>query len=187
MNRHVNYLISGVARRYRLVWLAWFLSAAWVLWALAAFVVASTGGLPSVGAFKAAYLAMSAIAGTLLLGWLASRLTYRDPRWLATQIERHLPSLKERLITAVQVQETKGFFEKSLIDETIHHARSNDWSRTVPDGRVFVAWISQFMLLACAAWAIFQCLGRENSSGNSSILPLVGSSPRCNRSFFSAS
>ena len=173
MNRHVNYLISGVARRYRLVWLAWFLSAAWVLWALAAIVVASTGGLPNVGGFKAAYLAMSAIAGTLLLGWLASRLTYRDPRWLATQIERHLPSLKERLITAVQVQETQGFFEKSLIDETIHHARSNDWSRTVPDGRVLMAWMSQFMLLACAAWAIFQCLGTENSSGNSSIISLL--------------
>ncbi len=173
MNRHVNYLISGVARRYRLVWLAWFLSAAWVLWALAAIVVASTGGLPSVGAFKAAYLAMSAIAGTLLLGWLASRWTYRDPRWLATQIERHLPSLKERLITAVQVQETQGFFEKSLIDETIHHARSNDWSRTVPDGRVLMAWISQFMLLACAAWTILQCLGTENKSGNSSIISLL--------------
>ena len=173
MNRHVNYLISGVARRYRLVWLAWFLSAAWVLWALAAIVVASTGGLPSVGGFKAAYLAMSAIAGTLLLGWLASRWTYRDPRWLATQIERHLPSLKERLITAVQVQETQGFFEKSLIDETIHHARSNDWSRTVPDGRVLMAWISQFMLLACAAWTILQCLGTENKSGNSSIISLL--------------
>ena len=173
MNRHVNYLISGVARRYRLVWLGWFLSAAWVLWALAAVVFASTGGLLKLDGFKTAYLALSAIAGTLLLGWLASRWTYRDPRWLATQIERHLPSLKERLITAVQVQETKGFFEKSLIDETIHHARSNDWSRTVPNGRVLMAWISQFLLLACAAWTILQCLGRENTLGNSSIISLL--------------
>ena len=173
MNRHVDYLISGVARRYRMVWLAWFLSAAWVGWALAAIVFAiffaSASNIPKLSGLQSTCLVLSGLAATVLLGWAACRFTYRNPRWLASRVESYFPTLKERLITAVQVSDSKGFFEKSLVDETIRHARSNDWSKTVSGGRMMMAWACQFMLLGCTAWTIAQCLRGSSDPSNSSI------------------
>ncbi len=79
-------------------------------------------------------------ACVLVLGlgaWFVSRVGYRNRRWLAQRIEAKFPTLKQRLITAVEVSNdgTSRYLRKSLSDETLLHAYVYDWKKSFPGDR----------------------------------------------------
>jgi len=100
------------------------------------------------------WLWIVSIAGAICL-WIVNRLSYRQPLQIATQIEEKFPDLKQRLLTAVEpnLKDSSPFLRRQLIDETIQHARSNDWGIAVPSSRMLGAWCVQTLclLLPCGA------------------------------------
>ena len=126
MDPQIAYLLSCVAKRFRSVQFARLMAAVWLLTTVAAIVMMQLGSLPTLG-----MVSLFVAAGVIALVWLASKLAYRDERWIATKIEEKFPTLKQRLVTAIQPEQpsTSRFLKKSLIDETIDHSRANDWQQ----------------------------------------------------------
>ena len=91
----------------------------------------------------------SFIASGVAIAWLISRAAFRDRRWLAAQVERCHPSLKQRLITAVSSsrEESSSFLRKSLTQETLLHAYIHDWNEVVSKRSMRLAWGAQFVAL----------------------------------------
>ena len=174
MNSNLSYLVDSVARRYRFVQWAWVLTAAWVV--LAAFWILGslTSEFPKWSSWQQALVGALLVLATLAGTWLLSKRRYQDRRWVACQIEAAFPSLKERLITAIQLKQVDGFFEKSLIDDTIRHARTHDWSKAIPTGRILLAWSCQFLSLSLAGLVIARVWNEAESPTASSIASPLG-------------
>ncbi len=147
MDPQIAYLLASVANRFHKVRFAQLLAIGWILVAVLAVVLSQFGALPKLSIWL-----FFGLLGTIACVWFGSTWSYRDTRWIANSIEKKFPSLKQRLITAIQPAQssTSSFLRRSLVDETIGHSRSNDWRQTVANGSIVGAWISQFVALALA-------------------------------------
>ena len=73
-----------------------------------------------------------------LAAWILCRLSFRNPRAVATRIEDQFPSLQQRLLTALgQQDDTLGYLQQRVIKEARDHSRSNRWIETVPTSHMF--------------------------------------------------
>ncbi len=165
--------VTGRVQRYRF---AWNLTLFWILATLVVVGLLLNGELPKADA-RGAWFGIFAIGAVALVAtaWLISRRQVGDRRSIASKIESKFPSLQQRLLTAVGFppNESLGYLRRSLVDETIHHARANDWLQTIPTKSMFAAWLSNAVsfgccLLACAT--MLMALGDPESSPLQSML-----------------
>jgi hypothetical protein len=147
MDPQIAYLLSSVSNRFRRLRFAQLLTVGWIFVAVAALCLAQTNALP-----KFSSSALLVVLGGVVGLWLVCKLTYRDSRWIANRIETQFPNLKQRLVTAIQPMQasTSKYLRKALVEETIQHARSNDWQQTVATRSLVGAWTVQYMAMALA-------------------------------------
>lgn len=169
MNHDLSYFVDSVARRYRNVQWAWILTICWVVFAAAWIVGSMTDDFSEWLSWQRGLLGLSVLPATVLGTWLLSKRSYRDPRWVASKIEATFPALQERLITAIQLKQVDGFFERSLIEDTVRHARAHNWSKAIPACRVWLAWICQWLSLGLACFVLTRVWNEANSPANSSV------------------
>ena len=160
MDPQIAYLLSTVSNRFRRLRFARLLTAGWILVAVVALCLAQSNALPK---FSRSILLV--VLGGVVGLWLACKLAYRDLRWIANRIEMQFPTLKQRLVTAIQPMQasTSRYLRKALVDETIEHARSNDWQQTVATRSLVGAWAVQYMAMALA---LFTCFSVYSYSAN---------------------
>lgn len=163
MDPHIAYLLSCVSHRFRRLRFAKLLSAGWLLVAVAAIILAQSNALPKFGGS----ILLIVLGGVVGL-WLACKLAYRDSRWIANRIEMQFPSLKQRLVTAIQPMQasTSGYLRKALVDETIQHARANDWQQTVATRSLLGAWTVQYLAMALALITCFSVYSTERKDSS---------------------
>ncbi len=149
MDLQIQTRLYHVANRFRLVRMGWLLAAFWICLALL-FWVRGQSNQTALSWLGYAWLASPLCVGLL---WLVTRVGYRDPKWVACQVESHFPDLKQRLITVTSpaTESDSKFLRKSLVRETVQHARNHDWQTTVSTGRLLGAWFAQ---LACLFLAL---------------------------------
>ena len=159
MDPQIAFLLSTVASRFQKVKFAQWLALGWLLVAASAVVLSQYDALPKLSVLHFLGV-LCVIAGV----WLGSKLAYRDRRWIANSIEEKFPSLKQRLVTAIQPiqSSTSIFLRRSLVDETISHSRSHDWRQTVATSSIVGAWMSQFAALTLAAVTGFYVYSSES-------------------------
>ena len=173
MNNNLSFLVDSVARRYRFLQWVWALTIAWCVLAAVWMIGTATGEFSRLLSWQQAIVGFGVVAITMVGTWLLSRRRYQDRRWVASQIEAAFPSLQERLITAIQLKQTDGFFEKSLIDDTVRHARAHDWSKVIPAGRVLLAWTCQFLSLTFAILVVGRVWEGTDVASSSSVPSLT--------------
>ena len=159
MDPQIAFLLSTVAGRFQKVKFAQWLALGWLLVAASAVVLSQYDCLP-----KLSVLHFLGVLCAIACVWLGSKLAYRDRRWIANSIEEKFPSLKQRLVTAIQPAQssTSIFLRRSLVDETISHSRSHDWRQTVATSSIVGAWMSQFAALTLAAVTGFYVYSNES-------------------------
>ena len=160
MDPQIAYLLSCVANRFRTVHFAKLLAVCWLIIAVAAIGLSQLGTLPQLNGWY--FLATIGVIASL---WLGCKFLYRDRRWIANRIEEQFPSLKQRLITAIQTEQlsTSSYLSRALVNETINHSRTNDWRQTISTGSMRGAWISQFLAFALASVTGFFVYSNEGS------------------------
>ncbi len=96
---------------------------------------------------QAAVILLMASVACFLVAAVIARLSFRNPRRVATQIENQFPNLKQRLLTALSQRENDsqlGYLQQRVIKEARDHSRSHRWTDVVPAGRLFVSRLSGF-------------------------------------------
>ena len=178
-DRYLLHLLSRVAGRYRRARLAWLLTGVWLGLSVIVGVLAYLGMLPFIQNWfynkRAIQWIVLAVCVGLGLVWILTRLAFRDYRWIAARIEDRYPSLKQRLITLSQPGQPGEslYLRRSLIKETIHHGRVNDWTKAVSSSRMFVAWLFQFAALAFASTVAIAAFTKPDAMGLANVSPLV--------------
>ena len=116
MDPQIVYLLSCVADRFRRLRFAWLLTIGWLMVSVAVIMLGQFGTLPKLRVWY-----FVAMAATIIALWLGCKAAYRDRRWIANSIEKAFPSLKQRLVTAVQPAQasTSSFLSRALVEETI--------------------------------------------------------------------
>ncbi|HRZ36912.1 MAG TPA: hypothetical protein P5534_11170 [Candidatus Paceibacterota bacterium] len=154
-DRYLQMRLRPLARRQRALRLRSRLALCWLATALIA--VTLTFLLRSKGVSATSILPILALAGLASGLWLARRHRRAPADWhaLALAIETRHPDLDGRLLTAVEQQTPPeigpGFLQRRLVDETIRHSRTHDWTEAIPRSRVVTAGAANllaFVLLA---------------------------------------
>ena len=123
-------------------------------WWIAALIAlfAAFLGLSLIGAAKngevaglqSALVLGSCSAAALVFAYFAIGESFRDPREVATKVEEHFPTLKQRLLTAISVGQEPGqqmgFLQRRVIKEASDHSRTHRWTDAVPKAQ---AWCSR--------------------------------------------
>ncbi|MCU0721825.1 MAG: hypothetical protein MUC83_19090, partial [Pirellula sp.] len=148
MDLQIQNSLYHVANRFRLVRMGWLLAAFWLCLAVL-FLLRMQSNQASLSWLGYAWMASPVFIAIL---WLVSRIGFRDPKWVASQVESRFPDLKQRLITVASpaTESDSKFLRKSLVRETVQHARSHDWQATVSTGRLLGAWFIQLVCLFLA-------------------------------------
>ena len=148
MDLQIQNSLYHVANRFRLVRMGWLLTAFWLCLAVL-FLLRMQSNQATFNWLGYAWLASPIFISIL---WLVTRIGYRDPKWVASQIESRFPDLKQRLITVASpaTESDSKFLRKSLVRETVQHARSHDWQATVSTGRLLGVWFMQLVCLFLA-------------------------------------
>lgn len=159
MDPQIAYLLSCVANRFRTVHFAKLLAVCWLIIAVAAIGLSQLGTLPQLNGWY-----FLAAIGVIACLWVGCKFSYRDRRWIANRIEEQFPSLKQRLVTAIQTEQlsTSSYLSRALVDETINHSRTNDWRQTITTRSMRGAWISQFLAFALASVTGFFVYSNES-------------------------
>ena len=126
MDPQIAYLLSCVANRFRTVHFAKLLAVVWLIVAFAAIGLSQLGMLPQLSGWY--FLVTIGVVACL---WLGCKLAYRDRRWIANRIEEQFPSLKQRLVTAIQPDQPSksSYLSRSLVDETISQTTANSLAK----------------------------------------------------------
>jgi hypothetical protein len=103
-----------------------------------------------------AVAAMSLVVVAALHFWSRRAGSYL---WLAHKIEKRHPDLDTRLLAALEQHPDKakglGFLQQMVIDQSVMHARRNQWAEIIPSGRLALLTAANWMLfLTFAALAI---------------------------------
>ncbi len=90
-----------------------------------------------------ALVLLGVVAGVAIIAALLCRLSYRDPRDVAKQIEEKFPTLDQRLLTALSQKDNElGYLQQRVIKEARDHSRTHRWADTVPSGKVIWSRLS---------------------------------------------
>ncbi|TVP99274.1 MAG: hypothetical protein EA381_10290 [Planctomycetaceae bacterium] len=101
--------------------------------------------------------AASLILAGVAVGWLIViqivRRSFRCEREVASLIERHFPTLQQRLLTAVELanepaESRGGYLRRRVFDEAHDHSLTHRWTDAVPGTQV---WLSRLMGLIAIA------------------------------------
>ncbi|HWA10870.1 MAG TPA: hypothetical protein VG838_15630 [Opitutaceae bacterium] len=158
MEKFLKSRLQPVIRRQQWQAVNWRLAAAW---AAVAFVA---------GAFLlwhrqtgwASPLTMPILAAVGLVAamMVIARQFERRPdyREIAQKIEQRHPELKGLLLTAVQQDlpegASPGYLQYRVLQEAMERSRASDWRRIVPAGRLWLATLTQFAMLALLLLAL---------------------------------
>ncbi|MFO0381037.1 MAG: hypothetical protein ACK506_05000 [Pirellula sp.] len=161
MDLQIQNSLYHVANRFRLVRMGWLLATFWLCLAVL-FLLRIQSNQASLNWLGYAWIASPVFIAIL---WLVSRIGYRDPKWVASQVESRFPDLKQRLITVASpaTESDSKFLRKSLVRETVQHARSHDWQATVSTGRLLGAWFIQLVCLFLALSASVYSSSQRNA------------------------
>jgi hypothetical protein len=142
-------VLDRVGTRARTARLWTGLAACWAALALVGGVLVLIAGASRP--LAAALVSMAVVAG--LGWWLVTRLTVRDPRWVARRIEAKNPDLSALLLAAVEQEPTPdgrlGFLQTSVVERALAHSRAHDWDEAIPARRLNATRIAHGVALAC--------------------------------------
>ncbi|MCO6457750.1 MAG: hypothetical protein J5I93_20795, partial [Pirellulaceae bacterium] len=154
MDHRIERQLRGVAARFRSVRLWTSLGMVWL--------GAATVGLlllwlrTEQPALAAARWWMPALGAAVVGGLLAARAlaSFRNPQWLAAQVEACYPGLQQRLLTAVSLRPPAAggsytYLQQNVVRETLNHAWKYPWVKTVPGRRVAAAHLLHLLGLMC--------------------------------------
>ncbi len=169
MDPRLETILSAVRSRFQRHQFAWNLT---ILWGLAALVLLGMRFVLEAWRVEKGLgvgLVAAVMVGTFSLAWVLTQVRSKDIRWVAGRIEERYPNLKQRLLTAVGMEPTGsiGFLRRNLLDETLHHARAFDWSKTVSSKAMTLAWMSQCITFACCLLAAGWMLSALKKGGPS--------------------
>ena len=104
------------------------------------------------GSNVATGLLAAVLIGTVLAAIIA-RLSFRNLRSVAGQIEAKFPSLDHRLLTALSQHDHElGYLQQRVVKEARDHSRFHNWAETVPRSRLLGSQLSGLAAaLFCAA------------------------------------
>lgn len=122
-------------------------------WQLAALVamVAALIGIAMLRYTESSYWSGYELAASLLIGTIIlfivvaviARVSFRNPRQVASQIERRFPSLDQRLLTALSQTDADGrklgYLQQRVVAEARNHSRSHRWIDVVPPGKLLLS------------------------------------------------
>ena len=176
MDLQIQNSLYHVANRFRLVRMGWLLAAFWLCLAVL-FLLRRQSDYLALNWLGYAWIASPVFVAVL---WVISRIGYRDPKWVASQVESRFPDLKQRLITAATpaTESDSKFLRKSLVRETVLHSRTHDWQATVSTGRLLGAWCLQLVCLFIALSAsVYSSSQRQSSTDTQRIEQLIAPNP----------
>lgn len=155
MDTRIRIRLQGVARRLRSLQLGWSLAAVWALAAILGLALLHFGAafeqLPWTWAI--------CTAGITGLTWLRIARRWREPLQVAQHIESYFPSLKESLITAIDIRPKPtgqlGYLQRRVIAAAIRHDVVYRWRSTVSPFGLCFAWLANvpsvvFMLIVAS-------------------------------------
>ncbi len=160
MDPRLDFFLNRVSTRLQRFRLAWLLAGCWFVLGVGLLVLALNDEKLARSSFGVwltrnhhlnLWVLVTGIAlATLLVAWLFARSSFLNRKDLAARVEHHYPNLDHRLVTAVEVkpEHVSSFLRRSLIDETVLHAATNDWRQVVSSKRMIAAWSVQFVTLA---------------------------------------
>lgn len=178
----VQERIGVVANRFRAMRFWWSIAiiasvasmlGAWLL------LQARGGHLPI--ALAPSQLAISLIALTfagILIAVVFVRYSYRNPRWVATQIESRFPSLQQRLLTALsqkpQADDRElGYLQRQVITDAYRHSQTHRWTEAVPRGAALLSRLTgglSLMVLAIVTTLLFVSKPKRINNARASFL-----------------
>jgi len=96
---------------------------------------------------------VSVVAVGIAMAALVSAVSYRNPRDIATRLERRFPTLQQRLLTAIELMRNTdgqplGYLQRRVIEEAHAHSKTHRWTEVVPPSQVMVSRMAGLVALA---------------------------------------
>jgi hypothetical protein len=192
MDPRLDFFLARVSTRLQSLRLAWVLACSWLVLGLGLLTLALNDEKLATSSFWTwlnrnhqfnLWLLVTGVAlTTLFIAWMVVRFSFLNRKDLATLVEHRYPNLDHRLVTAVEVkpENVSSFLRRSLIDETVLHAATNDWRRVVSNKRMIAAWSLQFVTLAFAGIGLLLLVSDSQAKDRlqKNIVPLLGLKPK---------
>ena len=129
----------------------------WIAITIVGLVAASLLGLliilpANVGDTASQGLIIAAITGVaLIIVLIVTRRSRADLESTARRIEKHYPSLEQRLVTAIdqtsQSPEHRGYLQEKVIHEAVMHGRTHRWEQVISTRQLFAARVAGLLSL----------------------------------------
>jgi len=148
--------VSAVAKRYRATRFWWSIAIIATIASLTGYWLRGQVLEGVVPGSQAATVLLGLTATAAIVSFVCVRLSYRNPRWIATKIEHRFPGLQQRLLTALSQPrpadgQELGFLQRRVISDAYHHSVTHRWSEAVPKGAAILSRLSgAFSLLVFA-------------------------------------
>ncbi len=192
MDPRLDFFLARVSTRLQRLRLAWVLAGCWLVLGLGLLTLALNDEKLATSSvwtwlnrnhhLNLWLLATGVALVTLLLAWIFVRFSFLNRKDLANLVEHRYPNLDHRLVTAVEVkqEDVSSFLRRSLIDETVLHAATNDWRRVVSNKRMIAAWGVQFVTLAFAGIGLLLLVSDSQAKDRlqKNMIPLLGLKPK---------
>ena len=169
--------IMPVTRRFRSHRLWWFVTMIAVMIGFLAFCAIESARSGQINGWNAAMtFAGIAIVG-VVIAWISCRLSYSDPRPIATKIEEKFPSLNQRLLTAISQGEAAdgkplGYLQTRVIREARDHSRKHRWADALPASELWTSRVAGWGaagLLVCVLGMLANAAPITNQNGIANI------------------
>jgi|JI9StandDraft_1071089.scaffolds.fasta_scaffold00321_20 hypothetical protein len=142
--------LTQVAHRFQNGRLAMWLILFWSI-ALTAVLVAQFQGFRSDRILIIAAAISAIVFAIAVAAFALSRFSFRNVKWIASQVENRFPSLEQRLVTILDkpIDESNTaslFFRREILKETLDHAERHDWRDAMPTAWYNQLWFAQSVL-----------------------------------------
>ncbi|WP_417745101.1 hypothetical protein [Rosistilla oblonga] len=145
MDARLKDLLESVASRLRRQRLLWLLAAVWLATAFVALSLLWQVRSGELSANVALGVAAATLGGLLVAACALSLCSFRDSKAVAARIEAYFPTLRQRLLTAVDqrpadINTPMNYLQTAVIDETLHHGTTHRWTLAVNQIATRFAW-----------------------------------------------
>ena len=107
---------------------------------------------------RVVYSVLTGTVVALVCGWILCQFSFRDPRAVARRIEQRFPNLEQRLLTAVNLEDSaNGYLQQQVIREARNHSHGHPWTSTVSAGKLITSrlvGLGSLVLLGIAAGTV---------------------------------